>query len=64
MTLMISPKTADIWAGGGIIGFVAANAVQIEPIMHVLAEGATFLVALIAIVARLRKNKQEKKRGE
>lgn len=59
---LVNIKTWDIWAGGGIMGFIAANAVKIEPIMHVMAEGATFIVAVIAIVGRMRANKHDDKR--
>lgn len=61
MTLPITPRHADIWAGSSVIAFVSAHIALIDQYLQAGAFIATILTAGISIVARLRKNKREGK---
>ena len=63
MLQFVTPKHADIWAGAGIIGFVSANIAVIDQWLQGGAFLMTIALGVISIVARIRKNKQEKDDG-
>ena len=61
---MITPQHSDIWGGGAIVTFAAAVFAHIHDINEVLQSIAfiiTITLGIISMLARLRKNREEKR---